>query len=326
MINLDDPELRYLIDYANLKQGLIKYQKNFLSPSELIYFFRHEYYGIPLVLPLGIKYFVYNKKNTFKIDKNLILRNIFNTNKRNYIGLKIFFKFGNKFSHDVKLKKKYLSHFSFIINENKKLINNISLKKKHFFVCSFQTRNIPHLGHETIIKKMIKKKSIVFINPLIGLKKKGDYRNDILKRVFKKLENYKSYKKKVFYGPVLANMHYGGPREAMHHINLREKLGFNQFTIGRDHAGAQNVYPPLAAHKVVKKNKKFFKINILSHKGSYFCLKCNKAIILGECKHNSLVEISGSEFRNSIIKKKQFKYARYDLQSYIKNIRGKIFY
>ena len=29
MINLDDPELRYLIDYANLKQGLIKYQKIF---------------------------------------------------------------------------------------------------------------------------------------------------------------------------------------------------------------------------------------------------------------------------------------------------------
>ena len=49
-------------------------------------------------------------------------------------------------------------------------------------------------------------------------------------------------------------MHYGGPRD-MHHINLREKLGFNQFTIGRDHAGAQNVYPPLAAHKLVKKNK-----------------------------------------------------------------------
>ena len=52
MINLDDPELRYLIDYANLKQGLIKYQKNFLNPSELIYFFKHEYYGIPLVFTI----------------------------------------------------------------------------------------------------------------------------------------------------------------------------------------------------------------------------------------------------------------------------------
>ena len=35
-------------------------------------------------------------------------------------------------------------------------------------------------------------------------------------------------------------MHYCGPREALHHLNLREKFGFNVFTIGRDHAGAEN--------------------------------------------------------------------------------------
>ena len=109
-------------------------------------------------------------------------------------------------------------------------------------------------------------------------------------------------------------------------IFSREKLGFNQFTIGRDHAGAQNVYAPLAAYKLVKKNNRKFKINIFYHKGSYFCNKCQKAVILGECGHKSLVEISGSEFRNSLIEKKQFKFARVKLQNYIRNIKGKLFY
>ena len=31
MINLNDPEIRYLIDYANIKQGLIKHQTEFLK-------------------------------------------------------------------------------------------------------------------------------------------------------------------------------------------------------------------------------------------------------------------------------------------------------
>ena len=51
-------------------------------------------------------------------------------------------------------------------------------------------------------------------------------------------------------------MHYCGPREAIHHLNLREKFGFNIFTIGRDHAGAENVYQPQSAINLIKKKSK----------------------------------------------------------------------
>ena len=34
MINFSNPQTRYLIDYANLKQGLIKHQNDFLSKKE----------------------------------------------------------------------------------------------------------------------------------------------------------------------------------------------------------------------------------------------------------------------------------------------------
>ena len=42
-------------------------------------------------------------------------------------------------------------------------------------------------------------------------------------------------------------MFYAGPREAVHHTKIREKLGFEYFSIGRDHAGANNAYDPAAA-------------------------------------------------------------------------------
>ena len=40
MINLSDPQIRYLIDYANIKQGLIKNQNDFLSGKDLQKFFK----------------------------------------------------------------------------------------------------------------------------------------------------------------------------------------------------------------------------------------------------------------------------------------------
>ena len=44
-LNFNDPQTRYLIDYANLKQGIIKYQSNFLSEKKLQEFIKKPYYG-----------------------------------------------------------------------------------------------------------------------------------------------------------------------------------------------------------------------------------------------------------------------------------------
>ena len=104
-LNFNDPQTSYLIDYENLKQGIIKYQSNFLSEKKLQEFIKKPYYGFPLVLPVGIKYFRYNKKFTFIIEKKNFMKKIFGINKKNYIGEKIFFNFGNKFSYNVELKQ-----------------------------------------------------------------------------------------------------------------------------------------------------------------------------------------------------------------------------
>lgn len=326
MINYNDPQTRYLIDYANLKQGLIKNQNDFLSENKFQEFLNKKYLGFPLVLPLGIKYFDYSGiTEKFTISKESARNYIFNCKSNNYVGMKIFFKYGNKFCIGARLKKKYKKDFFLIINFNKKLIKLIKEKKKKFRLSSFQTRNIPHYGHELIIQKLIDSKKLLFINPLIGIKKKGDIKNDILRKVFIYLKNLDLYKSKIIYGPVICNMHYAGPREALHHTYIREQLGFDQFSIGRDHAGAENNFNPLDAKKFVIKNKKRFKINIFFHNGAYYCRKCGKIILKGDCNHKSLNGISGSDFRKKLEKKKTFLHARKNLQKYINKLGNNLF-
>ena len=71
------------------------------------------------------------------------------------------------------------------------------------------------------------------------MKKKGDVNNEILKKVFIYLKK-NIYKSKIVYGPVIFNMNYAGPREAIHHTYLRELLGFNEFS--KDIIISNNIY------------------------------------------------------------------------------------
>ena len=65
MIDFNDPQIRYLIDYVNLKQNLIKYQTNFLNKNQFNKFKKKNRLGFQLVLPEGIKFFNYNEKKYF---------------------------------------------------------------------------------------------------------------------------------------------------------------------------------------------------------------------------------------------------------------------
>lgn len=323
---------KYLIDFANLKQGLIFNQKNFINKDNLDVFFKKFYFGIPMLLPKKIKYFNYGisiKKKIFKIEKKTIAKKIFITRKMNYKPLKSFFLFGNEFCSDVSVKKKYENYVNQIINFNsilKKKITN--LKKKGFIVGAFQTRNIPHIGHEKVINRLLKECDYVFINPVIGVKKKGDTKTEILENVYKYLIK-KYYSNKVIFYPVYASMFYAGPREAIHHALIRQSLGFNKFIIGRDHAGSENIYNPNSAFYYAKKYSNKLKIKLIPIRGSFYCNKCKKAIILGEhkisCKKN-LVGISGTDFRKCLLEKIFFQYARLDLQEYIFGLKKKLFY
>ena len=245
----DDQE--YLISYANFKCGLFKNQKNFLNPAQLKKFYNNIYYGFPICLPKKIKYFDYKNAIYFNINKKEFGKKIFGTNNSNYIGIKKFFRYGNIFAHNVKLKKKYKKKFLNYVDNTinlKKKIKKIKLKNKK--ICSMQIRNVPHYGHEAVFNHILTKFEYLYLNPIYGIKKKNDFSNLFISRAL----NYMKLKiKKIKFDPIWTNFHYAGPREAVHHLLMRQELGFDYFYVGRDHAGAENLYKQEAAIKIVKK-------------------------------------------------------------------------
>ena len=92
-----------------------------------------------------------------------------------------------------------------------------------------QIRNAPHFGHEVIFKYILKKFNILVLNPIFGIKKKNDFTDEIISKSLKFME--KKYKNVKFL-PIWSSFHYAGPREAMHHLSMRENLGFDFFYIG----------------------------------------------------------------------------------------------
>lgn len=325
-------EKKFLIDYANLKQNIIKNQKNFADEKNLKEILNKPQLGIPIVLPAVTKYFKFEKKNIYKLNRKIIQKKLFRTNNKNYSPLKSFFSFGELFVSNAELKSTYKKEVNKIVKANQQIIDKINFyKKRGKIIGAFQSRNIPHLGHEQLIQKLLEKCDIVFVNPVCGVKKKGDVKTEVLKRTYNFLIK-KHYGDKLIFAPLYASMFYAGPREAIHHLLLRQALGFDYFIVGRDHAGAENNYNDLDAINIIKKYKKNFQIKVILCKGAYFCNVCNDIVIISEnkksknCKLKNLQNISGTDFRKHILSKKIFKYARPDLQKYIHSLKGKIFY
>lgn len=305
----------YLISFSNLKSGLFKNQDNFLNDKKLIKYYNNTHFGIPICLPNNIKYFDYSKANFFEIDKKYFSKKIFGTSNLNYIGNKKYFRYGSTFAYNVKIKKKYKPKVRFYMDNVKSIKSKIlQLNKKKQKICAMQIRNVPHFGHEAVFKFILKEFDLLILNPIYGIKKKNDFSDRLISIALKYME--KKYKNIKFL-PFFSNFHYAGPREAFHHMHIRENLGFENFYIGRDHAGAENNFKPLDAIKAVKKEKSKFKLNIFSSSGGYYCQKCSNYIIKGTCKHQKLKNISGTSFREYLFKKRLYPHADKQLQNLI---------
>lgn len=312
-----DNQEEYLISYVNLKLNLFKFQKDFLSEEDLENYYKFKHYGIPLCLPRGIKYFDYSNAIFFKVNKKKFTKFIFATDKIDYIGVQKYFRYGNEFAYNATLKKKYINKFNYYSKHIKTLKSEIKkIKDSKKQVCSMQIRNVPHFGHEAIFKNLLHKFNVLILNPIFGIKKKGDFSDLFISRALKYME--KKYKN-IHFLPIYSNFHYGGPREAIHHLIMRESLGFENFYVGRDHAGAENLYHRDQAVKLVSYHKSKFKINIISSKGGFYCRNCNDYLVKDSCLNSNRVDISGSDFRSSLLKKKVYSHADPILQKKLFN-------
>ena len=169
-------------------------------------------------------------------------------------------------------------------------------------VVGFQTRNAPHLGHEFIQKSALVFTDGLFVNPVIGRKKPGDFRDEVILAAYEALIRNYYPKDTVVLSVLRYNMKYAGPREAVHHAIIRKNFGCTHFIVGRDHAGVGNYYGPYDAWRLFKEFPDLG-ITPLFVREFFYCKRCGGVVNEKTCPHGDAyrVRFSGTEIRSTIL-------------------------
>ncbi|MGA2586068.1 MAG: sulfate adenylyltransferase [Candidatus Aminicenantales bacterium] len=170
-------------------------------------------------------------------------------------------------------------------------------------IVGFQTRNTPHIGHEYVQKTALTFVDGIFINPVIGKKKKGDYKDEIILASYEELIKTYFLKERAVMAILQMEMRYAGPREAVHHAIIRKNFGCTHIIIGRDHAGVGNYYHPYAAQDIFEE---FPDLGIvpLFFRSFYYCKKCQSVVNDKICPHPAAdqIQFSGTKIRDLLLR------------------------
>jgi len=169
-------------------------------------------------------------------------------------------------------------------------------------IVGFQTRNAPHLGHEYIQKSALVFTDGLFINPVVGRKKPGDYKDEVILKAYDALIRNYYPRDSVVLSVLRYEMKYAGPREAVHHAIMRKNFGCTHFIVGRDHAGVGKYYGPYDAWKIFREFPDLG-ITPLFVKEFFYCRKCGGMASEKTCPHSEKyrVKFSGTKTRRMLL-------------------------
>lgn len=180
-------------------------------------------------------------------------------------------------------------------------------------VVAHQTRNVPHTGHEWLMKGAwlqtyaelpIEKPLVgVLVNAIIGEKRKGDYIDESI------ILTQDQLRKSGYFGDhnhmtslTFWDMRYAGPKEAVFHAMLRTNLGLTHHMFGRDHAGVGTYYGPYDAHYLLESVKDKLDIVPVYSMNWLYCPHCGEITSEGLCNHNKeWQKFSGTVVRGIVL-------------------------
>ena len=169
-------------------------------------------------------------------------------------------------------------------------------------VAAFHTRNVPHRAHEYLQKLALEYTDGLFVHPIVGWKKAGDFSQRAQFETYEALFERYYPRERVLLGGFYCQVRYAGPREAVFHAIVRQNFGCSHIIIGRDHAGVGRFYGVYDAHRAFDTISDL-EIVPLRFAGPFYCRRCSGIVTERTCPHggDDVSEISGTLVRKHVV-------------------------
>ena len=252
--------------------------------------------------PEGTGIAILHVEDVYSYDKQATVNGVYGTNDESHPGVAKTnsmndFLVGGKIDYIQRQNETEIRKHRMTPSQTRELFEKVGWKT----IVAFQTRNPPHVAHEMLQKNAITTRDGVFVNPLIGKKKSGDFKDEIIVKAYETMiENYYP-QDKCQLATLHTEMKYAGPKEAIHHAIMRQNYGCTHIIIGRDHAGVGKFYDPFAAHKIFADYPEL-EIEPIFFPAFFYCRKCLTFTNPNVCPHDAddREQISGTKLREMI--------------------------
>lgn len=242
----------------------------------------------------------------FTCDRSSVVRAVFGTDDPQHPGVRHFMEMGEIFvGGPVKLYRRArldISDYELTPEQTRSIFRHRGWRH----IVGFQTRNVPHRAHEYLQRIALEQADGLFIQPLVGRKKAGDFAPGAIMTSYRTLIENFFPRERVVLGILSTIMRYAGPREAIFHALIRRNYGCTRFIIGRDHAGVGNYYGKYDAHALAARFVGELDIEIVALYGPYYCSRCEGIVTERTCPHSASApdcvhEISGTDMRAVLV-------------------------
>jgi sulfate adenylyltransferase len=248
------------------------------------------------------KFAILHVEEVYSFDKIACAKSIYQTNDIKHPGVEKMVNMkdrlvGGKIDVVKRIEQSPLRRYRMTPAETRAEISRKGWKS----VVGFQTRNVPHVAHEMLQKAALNLYDGLLVNPLIGKKKKGDFKDELILSTYLALIDSYYPKQRVMFVTLHTDMRYAGPKEAIHHAIMRKNFGCSHFIVGRDHAGVGNYYHPFAAHEIFN-DYPDLEIEPLFFPAFYYCKRCLMYSNERNCPHGQEFreELSGTNMRKMV--------------------------
>lgn len=276
----------------------------------------------------GQNIFILKNIQIFSFDKENFSQKLFGTTDLTHPGVQNVEKMKPwLFGGEIFLKEKNVDDESYLTPSK---VRDIFKKNGWNSVVAFQTRNAPHLSHEYLQRCGLKEVDGLFIQPIIGEKKEGDFKDEHVMGAYQILFEKYFPKDKAMLGTLKTFMRYAGPKEALFHALVRRNFGCTHMIIGRDHAGVGNFYGAYDAQNIFDTfPESQLGIRILKYDNAVHCKKCKRVVFDSVCRHEKQDKIflSGTQLRKKLLNNEEIpeEFMRREIVEYLIDNKDNLF-